>query len=94
MASKFAPKKPTNVGFIICGSLACELLSGSRVAGSMENEDRRDEYFAKARQALEQAERYKDLPTREAWLRLSATYRELALAPEYFARKEKAGSAP
>ena len=47
----------------------------------MGKEDRRDEYFAKARQALEQAEKFKDLPTREAWLRLSATYRELARSP-------------
>jgi hypothetical protein len=44
----------------------------------LENKDRKEIYFAKAKEAEEQAQKVLDPATRKAWLKVAESYRLLA----------------
>ena len=44
----------------------------------MTREQRREDYLAKARDAEEQAAKARDQPTKEQWLKIAESYRDLA----------------
>lgn len=51
-----------------------------------------DEYMAKAEDAQQQAERAKDPKAEEAWRRIAANYRNLAVMAQYADRKRRPDS--
>ena len=44
----------------------------------MSGKERQDEFLAKAEEAQAQAEKSKDSDTRDSWLRIAESYRDLA----------------
>ena len=44
----------------------------------MRAKERRDEFLAKAKEADDQAEKAKDLESKQSWKRIADSYRELA----------------
>ena len=48
-----------------------------------------DEYMARAEEAQAQAEKAKSTKAEEAWRRIAASYRDLAMAAQYTGRKRR-----
>lgn len=55
----------------------------------MTSKSRFEEYMAKAEDAQAQAEKAKDPKAEEAWRRVAASYRDLAMMEQYAARRRK-----
>jgi hypothetical protein len=56
---------------------------------AMTGKTRFDQYMAKAQEAQEQAEKARDPKSEEAWRRIAANYRDLAMIAQHSNRKRR-----